>query len=214
MNKEKYDQMISQLSDKELVKHLYLTQIFLWIGSILLSMLVFKSNSLLILLFKVEIHYFYIGLAAGIAVVLIDILLMNILPEKYQDDGGVNHRLFAKRNPFHIAVIAAMVAFSEEILFRGILQTNLGLFISSFIFALIHFRYLYNRFLFANIIVLSLLIGYLFKITDNLWVTIVMHFVIDFLLGIIIRYKLFGYKTLVGRMSESPPSNNENTDSK
>ncbi|MGP7816090.1 lysostaphin resistance A-like protein [Niallia sp. 01092] len=194
MNKERYFHMINQLSDKELVKHLYFTQLLLLIVSVILGMFVFKLDLSFFTLFRFHFNHFLIGLASGVVIVAIDILFMNILPEKYQDDGGINHRIFTGRNPFHIMIIAAVVAISEEILFRGIVQTKLGLLISSVIFAIIHYRYLFNRFLFANIIVLSFLMGYLFQITNNLSVTIIMHFTIDFLLGMIIRYKLFGYK--------------------
>ncbi|MFT8322408.1 MAG: CPBP family intramembrane glutamic endopeptidase [Bacillus sp. (in: firmicutes)] len=206
MNKEKYFGVINQLSDKELVKHLYLTQAFLLLLSILLSTIVFPFNWSL---FQFDFQQFLIGIAAGLMVVFIDIIWMKVLPEKYHDDGGLNHRVFASRNPFHIAIIAATVAFSEELLFRGIIQTEFGLLISSVVFALIHYRYLFNWFLFANIILLSLLIGYIFQLTNNLWVTIMMHFLIDFLLGIIIRYKWFGYKVNRDNHSLSSPVKNE-----
>ena len=86
-------------------------------------------------------------------------------------------------------LIAALVAISEEILFRGVIQTNTGLIISSIIFAVVHYRYLFNWFLFTNIILLSFLIGYIYLVTNNLVVTIVMHFFIDFILGLIIKFR-------------------------
>ena len=193
MNKETYFQLIKELSDKQLIKHLYLTQFLLLIIACILHTFIFKSSTLKEL-FIVDIGDFFLGLAAGMAVVLVDIIMLNLLPAEYNDDGGLNDRIFSARNPLHIAFIAFVVAFVEEILFRGIIQTNLGLLLSSIIFAVIHYRYLFNRFLFANIIILSLMIGVLFQWTGNILVTIIMHFIIDFLLGIIIRYQLFGYK--------------------
>lgn len=193
MNKETYFQLIKELSDKQLIKHLYLTQFLLLIIAYILHTFIFKSSTLKEL-FIVDIGDFFLGLAAGVAVVLVDIIMLNLLPAEYNDDGGLNDRIFSVRNPLHIAFIAFVVAFVEEILFRGIIQTNLGLLLSSIIFAVIHYRYLFNRFLFANIIILSLMIGVLFQWTGNILVTIIMHFIIDFLLGIIIRYQLFGYK--------------------
>ncbi|MEM5598897.1 CPBP family glutamic-type intramembrane protease [Niallia circulans] len=58
----------------------------------------------------------------------------------------MNKRVFENRNPFHIAFIALMVAFCEEILFRGVIQTNLGLLLSCLLFAMMHYRYLFNPF--------------------------------------------------------------------
>jgi uncharacterized protein len=74
-------------------------------------------------------------------------------------------------------------------LFRGIIQTKVGLILASIIFAIIHYRYLFNWFLFINIVILSFFIGLIFDWTDNLAVTIIMHFVIDFLLGVYIKIK-------------------------
>jgi membrane protease YdiL (CAAX protease family) len=101
----------------------------------------------------------------------------------------LNERIFKNRNILHILIIALFVAFSEELLFRGIIQTKVGLILASIIFAIIHYRYLFNWFLFVNIVVLSFFIGLIFECTDNLAVTISMHFVIDFLLGVYIKFK-------------------------
>ncbi len=116
-------------------------------------------------------------------------LFIKFLPDHYYDDGGINERIFQNRSVFHIVIISALVAFCEEVLFRGVIQTHFGLVVSSIIFALIHFRYLFNWFLFLNVVLLSFFIGYIYMITDNLSVTIFMHFLIDCLLGLTIRLK-------------------------
>lgn len=191
MNKKKYEQLIEQLSDQELRKHLYLTQILLIIISILFGLFVFKENSTFFEHFHYNLREWLLGILLGVGVVLLDIFLMKVLPDDYLDDGGLNKRIFSTIHFGKIAFIAAIVAFSEEILFRGILQSNLGLLISSMLFALVHYRYLFNKYLFINIVFLSFFIGWIFDMTNNLWVTIWMHFTIDFLLGSIIRYQLF-----------------------
>lgn len=188
--KDNYAGIIKQLTDKELLFHLYLTQIILLTISSFLGMILFDSFRDFLGLFQWnDKKIFIIGGAAGLAVVLLDCLLMKLLPPSYYDDGGLNERIFRDRSVLHIAFIAAVVAFSEELLFRGIIQTHVGLVISSLIFAVVHYRYLFNWFLFLNVIVLSFFIGYIFLLTDNLVVTIFMHFIIDFLLGIILKYR-------------------------
>lgn len=188
--KDNYTGIIKQLTDKELLFHLYLTQIILLTVSSILGMILFDSFQDFLGLFQWNDNkVFIIGGAAGLAVVLLDCLLMKLLPPSYYDDGGLNDRIFRNRSVLHIAFIAAVVAFSEELLFRGIIQTHVGLVISSIIFAVVHYRYLFNWFLFLNVIVLSFFIGYIFLLTDNLIVTIFMHFIIDFLLGIILKYR-------------------------
>lgn len=188
--KDKYNGLIKELSDRELLFHLYLTQVILLVISVILSMILFDSFLDFLDLFNWnDKNIVIIGGAAGLAVVILDVILMKWLPPSYYDDGGLNERIFKGRSVFHIAIIAAIVAICEEILFRGVIQTHVGLIVSSVIFAVVHYRYLFNLFLFINVIVLSFFIGFIFLITENIIVTIFMHFIIDFLLGIIIKYR-------------------------
>jgi uncharacterized protein len=188
--KNKYKDLISGLTEKELLFHLYLTQLILLTVSVILGLFIYRDIRFIGSLFNWSDGSIYtIGLTVGILVVIIDLTLMKVLPKSYYDDGGLNERIFHNRNIFHIAFIALMVAFSEELLFRGIIQTHLGLMAASIIFAVIHYRYLFNWYLFANIIILSFVIGYIYQLTDNLAVTFVMHFIVDFLLGCFIMIK-------------------------
>ncbi|KAB2338356.1 CPBP family intramembrane metalloprotease [Cytobacillus depressus] len=188
--KDKYSELIKELTDRDLLFHLYLTQFILLSISVILGMILFKRYSDIFDLFELhDLNIIVIGGSAGLIIVLLDVLLMKVLPPAYYDDGGLNERVFRNRSVIHIAVIAAIVAFCEELLFRGIIQTHAGLIISSIIFAVVHYRYLFNWFLFLNVVLLSFIIGYIFYLTENLFVTIFMHFIIDFLLGIIIKYR-------------------------
>jgi uncharacterized protein len=187
--KEKYFDLINGLTDKDLLFHLYMTQVILCVISFLLGFIFFDHFSYLDSISLRDFQIISIGFPAGLAVVTADILLMKWLPSSFYDDGGLNERIFRNRNIIHIFFIALFVAFSEELLFRGIIQTKVGLILASIIFAIIHYRYLFNWFLFVNIVVLSFFIGLIFEWTDNLAVTIVMHFVIDFLLGVYIKFK-------------------------
>lgn len=189
MKKKKYSELIASLSDKELLYHLYLTQIILLAISLILGFILFDHFSYLQNLNISDPRIITVGLPAGAAVVLLDLLLMKWLPSSFYDDGGLNERIFSSISIGHILVIAFFVAFSEELLFRGIIQTKTGLILASIIFAIIHYRYLFNWFLFMNIVLLSFFIGTIYEWTGNLAVTIIMHFVIDFLLGLYIRYR-------------------------
>jgi uncharacterized protein len=187
--KKKYFELINGLTDKDLLFHLYMTQVILCAISLILGFIFFGDFSYFNNFNLKDFQIISIGIPAGIAVVIADILLMKWLPSSYYDDGGLNERIFKNRNVFHILIIALFVAFSEELLFRGIIQTKVGLILASIIFAIIHYRYLFNWFLFINIVILSFFIGLIFDWTGNLAVTIIMHFVIDFLLGVYIKIK-------------------------
>jgi uncharacterized protein len=186
--KRKYNELITALTDKELLFHLYMTQIIILAISLILGFLFFDNFSFFNPDWK-DVRILSIGAPCGIAVVLADLLLMNLLPRSYYDDGGLNERIFKNRTSLHIVVIAAFVAFSEELLFRGVIQTKVGLLIASLIFAIIHYRYLFNWFLFLNIILLSFFIGFIYLKTGNLAITIWMHFIIDLLLGLYIKFR-------------------------
>lgn len=191
MKKNRQSELIKQLTDKELLFHLYLTQIILFLISFLLSLFLFDhALAVFDLIDWNDRQVFYIGGTAGVAVVLLDVILMKLLPARFYDDGGLNERIFKNRSVVHIAFLAAVIAISEEILFRGVIQTNFGIIIASTIFAVVHIRYLYNWFLFANVLLLSFAIGMIYEWTGNLLVTIFMHFIIDFLLGLLMKYQL------------------------
>ena len=188
--KKRYVDLIKEIPDRELLISLYTTQILLLTISFFLGIFLFDSLSAFFDLFYwTDINILLVGGIAGIGVVIVDLVLMKILPAKYYDDGGLNERMFQRRPLFQIALIAAVVAIGEEILFRGVIQTHLGLILSSLIFAFVHYRYLFNWFLFVNITALSFFIGFIYLQTGNVLVTIFMHFLIDFLLGCIIKFK-------------------------
>jgi membrane protease YdiL (CAAX protease family) len=187
--RNKYNELIKGLTDRELLTHLYMTQILLLGITFILGVVLFDHFSYLHTIDFFDGEIFLIGVPAGVAVVIVDIILMKFLPKSFYDDGGLNERIFRNRSVIHIALIAAFVAFSEELLFRGVIQTKVGLILASLIFAVIHYRYLFNWFLFSNIVIISFFIGSVYEWSNNLAVTMIMHFTIDFLLGLYIKYQ-------------------------
>ncbi|PAQ16221.1 CPBP family intramembrane metalloprotease [Bacillaceae bacterium SAOS 7] len=186
--KNKQSELIKQLTDEELLKSLYMTQFALLLLSVIVGIFLFSDFSSFYELFQWSLfEIIIVGAGAGVAVVILDLCFMKWLPDKYYDDGGINERLFAQRSVGEIFWITALVAISEEVFFRGMLQTSLGFVVTSLIFALIHIRYLSQWYLTLNVVLLSFAIGWLFEWTNNLAATIMMHFVIDFLLGLAIR---------------------------
>ena len=188
--KNKQAELIKQLTDKQLLYNLFLTQMIILTVAFFLGVILFKDFSAFLNLFYFnDMNILLVGVPAGILVVMFDVSLMKVTPASYQDDGGVNERIFSSLPYFMIFIVALVVAISEEILFRGVIQTHIGLIWTSLIFAAVHYRYLFNWFLFLSVMVLSFFIGFLFEWTQNILVTITAHFLIDFILGILIRRK-------------------------
>lgn len=186
----KQSEIIKLMSDEELKKQLLLSQfIFLFIG-FLLSTFLFNNLSEWLIYFNWDINEIvYYGVVPGLIIVLIDVLLMFVFPKRYYDDGGINERVFKNQSIGYIFILSLVVAVSEELLFRGVVQTTFGYVFASVLFALVHFRYLKKPVLLISVLIVSFYIGYMFEITGNLLVTITAHFTVDFLLGLLIRFQ-------------------------
>ncbi|ADU30095.1 type II CAAX endopeptidase family protein [Evansella cellulosilytica] len=189
----KQAEIVKRLTDKELLLNLYITQFIIIVAVFLLSRIIQGDWFFVFTLFFWEWKHALLGGFVALIIVVIELLLVKVVPRSWLDDGGVNERVFQKRSPIHILIIASIVGISEELLFRGVLQASFGIIPASLLFALIHIRYLQNFFLFSFTIGLSFLLGLLFIYTGNLLTVIVSHIVIDLLLGLAIRYKIYKF---------------------
>ncbi|WP_017728086.1 CPBP family intramembrane glutamic endopeptidase [Halalkalibacterium ligniniphilum] len=182
--------LIEQMTDKEILLNLYLSQAIMFVIAVVLGFFLFERWVDFWAYFHWDVQQIFLfGGGAALFVLLIDFILYRTLPKAWMDDGGINERVFRNRSVPHIFFLAFVVAVAEETLFRGVLQTQFGLFAASAIFALIHFRYLQKPVLFLSVLLISFLLGWLFLVTGNLLVTIFAHFLIDCILGLVIRQK-------------------------
>ncbi len=185
--------IVRQLSSNDLKKSVLYTQIIIFFISIILSLFLFNSFTDWIKLFDFDIlMIIYYGVIPAGIVIFIDLVIDKYIPNHYIDDGGINNKLFKNQSVLSIFIIALIVSIAEELLFRGVLQTVFGYVFASSLFAIIHIRYLKKPILLISIIGLSFYIGYLFEITQNLLVTMTAHFLIDFILGLIIKFRTRG----------------------
>ncbi|MFZ3577055.1 CPBP family intramembrane glutamic endopeptidase [Virgibacillus sp. DJP39] len=188
----KQSDIIKQLSDHDLKFQLIVSQSLLICLSITLSYFLFESFLDWHYYFELSYYdFFYYGVLPGLIIVAID-LCLTLLPARFYDDGGINQRIFRNRSVLEIFVLVLLIAIAEELLFRGVIQTTFGYILASTLFALIHFRYLQKPVLFLSILLVSFYIGYIFLLTENLFVTIIIHFVVDFVLGLTIRFQKRG----------------------
>lgn len=180
--------VIGQMTDKEILFHLYITQIILIAISCIAGFFLFSSKEEFYLIWQWDIKeiILYGGSAAAI-VIIIDGILMKVLPKEMYDDGGINEKVFQNRSIWHIFFLSLLIAFAEEVLFRGVIQTHFGYVAASIIFALLHVRYLSKWVLLIVVLGISFFLGWIYLKTNNLWVTIFAHFLIDFVFALIIR---------------------------
>ena len=187
--RNKQAELIKSMTDEELYKQLLLTQGLLLMAAAFIGFLTFDGIEQFSSQLQINRVSLLLGFMAGLVVVGLDLAGMKYLPPSYYDDGGINERIFQSLSIPRIFFLTALIAIGEEVLFRGVIQANWGIWVASGIFAVIHIRYLSHWYLFLNICLLSLFIGYIFEITGSLWATILMHFIIDLLLGLFLNKK-------------------------
>ena len=181
-NEEKKVKYI-HLSEKDLNRSLWFSQIFLLILALFLSKIFFSEWFFIKPMLQWDLYEVFIyGGLSGLFIVVIQIILSKILPKTWMEDDGLNERLFENKPFYKVFLWTFMIAVIEEFLFRGVIQTKFGFWIAVCIFTLVHVRYLKKFGLLMILIGVSMIFGWLFQMTGNLWVTIFAHFIVDFLL--------------------------------
>ncbi|WP_159882950.1 CPBP family intramembrane glutamic endopeptidase [Paenibacillus puerhi] len=177
-----------ELTDRLLVLNLYVTQaVVLLIAAVILWFQ--KPN--LPSLFSLEPAWPIVlwGAVFAAVVLVVDLLISQWVPPEVADDGGINEMLFGSRPLWHIAVMSLVVAVCEELLFRGAIQASWGPYWTSILFAAIHFRYLQHWLMTGLVFGISYGLGWIYIQTGSLWTPILAHFLIDFVMGCILRYR-------------------------
>lgn len=179
------------LSIKNLKKSVYGTQLIILLIAIIcigffigFDDFIQKQSSFL------SLETFLFGVGGGILLVLFNVLLNYTVPERFLDDGGFNKKFFTSLSVFEMTILCVLIALSEEIFFRGFVQTKFGIILASIIFALVHFRYVKKPVLFVIVLLESFFIGYLYLITKNILVVFITHFILDYVLGLYMKFSL------------------------
>ncbi|MDQ1909452.1 CPBP family intramembrane metalloprotease [Paenibacillus sp. GD4] len=179
---------LDELNDRVLLLNLYLTQaavlilglLILWFQNPSLQMMFSLMNPGRIALW---------GILFALGVILVDLLVSRWVPPEVTDDGGINEMLFKERPLWHIIVISFVVSVCEELLFRGAIQAAWGPYWTSILFAAIHVRYLQHWLMTGMVFGISYGLGWIYIQTGSLWTPILAHFVIDLVMGCILRYR-------------------------
>ncbi|MUT65514.1 CPBP family intramembrane glutamic endopeptidase [Paenibacillus sp. NEAU-GSW1] len=179
---------VGELDDRMLLINLYMTQGLTFIIG-LIWVLFQRQNIIHLFHFPKTLDYVYWGVGLAAAVIAIDLLISRWVPEEAADDGGVNDRIFKTRPVWHIAVLSLVVAVCEELLFRGAVQHAIGPYWTSIVFATIHVRYLRHWIPTALVFSISYGLGWIYQQTDTLWAPIIAHFLVDFIMGLMIRFR-------------------------
>ncbi len=188
--------MESELNQREipvnyLKKSVYGTQLIILVIAILCIAFFIGTEKFIddLHLFKSYKTYLY-GFGAGFSLVLFNILLNYMIPERLLDDGGFNKRFFTSLSVPEMTILCILIALSEELFFRGFIQAKFGLIIASVVFALVHFRYVKKPILLTIVLIESFFLGYLYLETNNIAIVFIAHFILDYVLGMYMKLSL------------------------
>lgn len=179
---------IDELDDRMLLVNLYTTQAFTFIIGFI-WLLFQRQNIISLFSYPCSFHPLWWGLGLAGAVILTDLVISRFVPDEATDDGGVNERIFRARPVWHIALLSFIVAVCEETLFRGAIQHAIGPYWTSIVFAAIHVRYLRHWIPTGLVFSISYGLGWIYIQSGTIWAAIIAHFVIDFVMGLIIRFR-------------------------
>ncbi|CAN2250681.1 CPBP family intramembrane glutamic endopeptidase [Bacillus vallismortis] len=178
------------MSDRDMLKQLYVTQFLILIAAAAAGLFFFEDVRDVQKLWDIrDMRIIWYGVSIAVIVILADMAVMKWCPPHLYDDGGINKKIFSKRSIPHIIFLTLLIAFAEEMLFRGVLQTHIGLWAASLIFAVLHFRYLSKWLLFIMVTAISFLLGLMYEWTGNLFVPVTAHFIIDAVFACQIRFE-------------------------
>lgn len=202
------DSRIKYLSSKVLLLNLFLTQgIMLLIGFLAAYFFFIRNGKGWEAFFSspLPLSQLWFGVASAGFVIGVEILFTFLLPEEEFDDGGINEKLFRGLNIPSIALVTFFIAFTEELLFRGVIQGFIGLWLTAGIFTVVHVRYLKKWAMVLLVYLISVLFGWLYQYTGSLWTPILAHFLIDFTLAVFIRLGWFQTENEENSPLDEPP---------
>ena len=106
----------------------------------------------------------------NLMITVLFLTVMILINRKISQDYKEEKRFYG--NTFLVFLFLAFAAFTEELLFRGVVQHEYGLTVASIVFGLVHCKDV-AYFVFASII--GLMIGTAYHITDSISVPILIH---------------------------------------
>jgi len=180
---------IEKISYKTLLHSLYLTQLLLFIVALIIFIFFYRGSVAELLTSLLPGNFVLETLVAilfATFIILINYVLYKLVPATMLDDGGINKKIFSNTPIYQIAFIAVIVGFIEELLFRVLIQSLVGVLATSIIFTLIHYRYFDKIILISFTFITSLGLGYL-MVFYGFYTVFLAHVVIDLVLGTLIR---------------------------
>jgi hypothetical protein len=175
------------MTKRMLFINIILSQVIILIIALLLGRLLVSDIGFRDLL-KIELSVktiitFLVGSAALLSLQLL--FHKYVSKERLFDE--INVILIEKFSLPNLFLVFFSGSFAEEFLFRGILQPLIGIWLTSLLFALIHFRYLRKFFILIEVYLMGIILGISYVISSSLWVPIFCHLFVNFITALLIK---------------------------
>ncbi|WP_342835137.1 CPBP family intramembrane glutamic endopeptidase [Priestia sp. SB1] len=138
--------------------------------------------------------------AASSGLVLFSIVLAVFIPSRYIDE---TNKSYQNGSLLGIIVFMFLAALFEELLFRGIIQNALSIFIehqwativiTTGLFLALHTQYFKKPIMLLNISVPSLVFGYIYVETGNILAPFFVHFIMNVVMTLLFKYRLLSIR--------------------
>lgn len=138
--------------------------------------------------------------AASSGLVIFGIVLAVFIPSTYIDD---TNKSYQNGSLLGIVIFMFLAALFEELLFRGIIQNVLSVFIeqqwtaiviTTVLFVALHTQYFKKPVMLLNISIPSLVFGWIYFETSNILAPFFVHFIMNVVMTLLFKYNLLSIK--------------------
>ncbi|WP_226666970.1 CPBP family intramembrane glutamic endopeptidase [Metabacillus litoralis] len=133
---------------------------------------------------------------SSVGLILYGVFLSYIISSQFIDE---TNKTFKDYSIFSIFIFMLVTSFYEELLFRAIIQNIafillnnewFAIGIATVIFLLFHTRYFKNPLMLVNIILPSLVFGWIYMLTNNLFVPFITHFLSNVVMTLLFKFNI------------------------
>lgn len=139
--------------------------------------------------------------SASFALILFGVILTLYTPSNYIDETNMSYQNYSVLHIFGFMFFGALF---EELLFRGIIQNLIFLFVDSWwtaiiittlLFLCFHVQYFKKPLMLLNITIPSLIFGWIYFKTNNILAPFAVHFLMNFAITLLFKYNLIKVKS-------------------
>ncbi|KAA0549803.1 CPBP family intramembrane metalloprotease [Bacillus sp. BGMRC 2118] len=146
-------------------------------------------------------HLLFVTFIGTLCAVLYGILAAKFTPISHVDETNQTYQSYPLVTIIGFTFFGAMF---EELLLRGVIQNIavfflekewLAIIISTFIFTLFHPQYFSKPMMVVNVIIMGIIFGCIYAITQNLLVPFMTHFLVNLTTTILFKYNIITLKS-------------------